>query len=433
MKISNNALTFLLAQYRAIFKQAYIKGLASAVLLTAGLSTAAAAADPVTSLDTINNAVEEDTVSFDKDNLLQLVVNSGDKLVLEKNLEITLNNETTQYPSIKAGTTNAKDNTVVLDGNGKNITINGSTERAAFTFGASQNATAKLKINDLGTLTINDAMVNLTTSGGSKQLGVDIGAAKVVITNGAQVNLNNKISTNPNNANAMLRGTEMVIEGADTEVNIGNSTVSGSSKSANTKAVFGYEEEYNADGSPKYAGSNTTINDATINFWGAMVKQNTTGSLGYAARIQAKKLTATNAVLNVKDFGITSSTSDYVDRGAGATYNVYRSTLTDSFLTIEDQASLTLELREFNKEAYNKAQVNGNDDEKSKNAIGRDFNGSLTIDGGVVVVDGVLRNIKGGLLEIKDGTQLTGGSKFDETTNKKFDNSIYLGIYNDGS
>ena len=433
MKISNNALTFLLAQYRAIFKQAYIKGLASAVLLTAGLSTAAAAADPVTSLDTINNAVEEDTVSFDKDNLLQLVVNSGDKLVLEKNLEITLNNETTQYPSIKAGTTNAKDNTVVLDGNGKNITINGSTERAAFTFGASQNATAKLKINDLGTLTINDAMVNLTTSGGSKQLGVDIGAAKVVITNGAQVNLNNKISTNPNNANAMLRGTEMVIEGADTEVNIGNSTVSGSSKSANTKAVFGYEEEYNADGSPKYAGSNTTINDATINFWGAMVKQNTTGSLGYAARIQAKKLTATNAVLNVKDFGITSSTSDYVDRGAGATYNVYRSTLTDSFLTIEDQASLTLELREFNKEAYNKAQVNGNDDEKSKNAIGRDFNGSLTIDGGVVVVDGVLRNIKGGLLEIKDGTQLTGGSKFDETTNKKFDNSIYLGIYNDAS
>ena len=49
MKISNNALNFLLAQYRAIFKRAYIKGIASAVLLTAGLAAgqAAQAADPV--------------------------------------------------------------------------------------------------------------------------------------------------------------------------------------------------------------------------------------------------------------------------------------------------------------------------------------------------------------------------------------------------
>ena len=38
MKISNNALNFLLAQYRAIFKRAYIKGIASAVMLTAGLA-----------------------------------------------------------------------------------------------------------------------------------------------------------------------------------------------------------------------------------------------------------------------------------------------------------------------------------------------------------------------------------------------------------
>ena len=50
MKISNNALNFLLAQYRAIFKRAYIKGIASAVILTAGLaagqSQAASTQDP---------------------------------------------------------------------------------------------------------------------------------------------------------------------------------------------------------------------------------------------------------------------------------------------------------------------------------------------------------------------------------------------------
>ena len=50
MKLSNNALNFLLAQYRAIFKRAYVKGLASAVILTAGLAAgqaqAASASDP---------------------------------------------------------------------------------------------------------------------------------------------------------------------------------------------------------------------------------------------------------------------------------------------------------------------------------------------------------------------------------------------------
>ena len=44
MKISNNALSFLLAQYRAIFKRAYVKGIASAVLLTAGLAAGQAQA-----------------------------------------------------------------------------------------------------------------------------------------------------------------------------------------------------------------------------------------------------------------------------------------------------------------------------------------------------------------------------------------------------
>lgn len=46
MKISNNALNFLLAQYRAIFKRAYIKGIASAVILTAGLAAGQAQATP---------------------------------------------------------------------------------------------------------------------------------------------------------------------------------------------------------------------------------------------------------------------------------------------------------------------------------------------------------------------------------------------------
>ena len=46
MKQTSSALTFLLAQYRAIFKRAYIKGIASAVILTAGLAAGQAQATP---------------------------------------------------------------------------------------------------------------------------------------------------------------------------------------------------------------------------------------------------------------------------------------------------------------------------------------------------------------------------------------------------
>ena len=44
MKQTSSALTFLMAQYRAIFKRAYVKGIATAVLLTAGLAAGQAQA-----------------------------------------------------------------------------------------------------------------------------------------------------------------------------------------------------------------------------------------------------------------------------------------------------------------------------------------------------------------------------------------------------
>ena len=47
MKQTNNAIKFLMAQYRAIFKNAYFKGLTSAVLLTAGLAAGSAQAATV--------------------------------------------------------------------------------------------------------------------------------------------------------------------------------------------------------------------------------------------------------------------------------------------------------------------------------------------------------------------------------------------------
>ena len=91
MKQTNNALKYLLAQYRAIFKNAYFKGLVSATVLTAGLAavgTAQAAAltsadlptdgSTVTIDGTANTNIYQSDVSGDLPLNGQLVINSGD-------------------------------------------------------------------------------------------------------------------------------------------------------------------------------------------------------------------------------------------------------------------------------------------------------------------------------------------------------------------
>ena len=100
MKVSNNALNFLLAQYRAIFKRAYVKGLASAVLLTAGIAAGQAQAAALTNAtdelaknqviligtadESVGAAVSGDSLQIDSNSTeinskwnAQVIINSG--------------------------------------------------------------------------------------------------------------------------------------------------------------------------------------------------------------------------------------------------------------------------------------------------------------------------------------------------------------------
>ena len=400
-------------------------------------------------IDAIND-LEGDEVLIDgtTDRFVVRVPTDGATLNTDVEIETSSNSQFI----VGSGTASATQ-TNVLDGNGHNLKITGGGEDGdkGFTFGSAEKAWPKLQIKDLGTLTIDGAKVNLSTptSGtntSGHQVGVDVGAAHIIISNGAQVNLNNNTSVSGNRANTMLRGTVIDVTGAETVVNIGNLGLTGSNDTKNTRAVLGYVEEYNDNDSLKYSGSNITITDATINLQGAVVDLNDGeagnknpvlgGVKGYGARIDGKTLNMTNATLNVKAKGLSGSEGGY--GGAGGILQVHESTLTNSYLNIEDQATLNLELREFDKEKYYKATENKGSANPSYN--GRDYNGSLTIEGGVVVIDGVLRHTKGGLLEIKDGTQLTGGAAginpaSDQATKNehKLNNAIMLGVYGDAA
>ena len=130
MKISNNALNFLLAQYRAIFKRAYVKGIASAVkgiasavLLTAGLAAGQAQAAPITGGANWNDAKDVTVTTAD-----------------------TFSGSTNNYFN--------------------NITINGSD--GALTV---QTDSAKTVLNLKGTMTINTSGTLTVSGGGSSNSG----------------------------------------------------------------------------------------------------------------------------------------------------------------------------------------------------------------------------------------------------------------------
>ena len=80
MKQTSSALTFLMAQYRAIFKRAYIKGIATAVLLTAGLAAGQAQAE--ITWGTTNDTTVDVTISDSQ-------TESGGKDVFANDLTIT--------------------------------------------------------------------------------------------------------------------------------------------------------------------------------------------------------------------------------------------------------------------------------------------------------------------------------------------------------
>ena len=94
MTLSNNAIKFLQAQYRAIFKRAYIKGLATAVLLTAGLAAGQAQADDLASgatatSDIITKTSDDNFRVTSPTTVNSITINDGHKLTTSGGIFVT--------------------------------------------------------------------------------------------------------------------------------------------------------------------------------------------------------------------------------------------------------------------------------------------------------------------------------------------------------
>ena len=150
MKQTNNAIKFLMAQYRAIFQNAYFKGLATAAVVTMGLAAGQAQA--------VNTAI--DTLTGDK--------SFDGSTVFTITATATANNDLTSI-KITAGdshsVTGAETNGTTVTANKTNLIIEGtgdaSTTKLTVAGVNKTNATAKLIVKDLA---VKNGTLELTTA-----------------------------------------------------------------------------------------------------------------------------------------------------------------------------------------------------------------------------------------------------------------------------
>ena len=170
MKLSNNAIKFLMAQYRAIYKNAYFKGIASAVVLTAGLAAGAAHAAPTalgkTELDKLASGGAEFTI--DGATSGWAATPDADK---EWNALVT-SSAISGDGTANSIASNINSGTVTLSGTGS-FTV--AHKQAAHTFEFKGAANKALTI-DIGTIQVNKGTIKLTSNdtAGVVTVGADV-------------------------------------------------------------------------------------------------------------------------------------------------------------------------------------------------------------------------------------------------------------------
>ena len=290
MKQTNNAIKFLMAQYRAIFKNANIAMVAAmaAAALAAGSANAATANDV-----NLEDKAEWDAALTAGNGIIDITGADTDKGVAGKfkNLKIAATADTTEI-SLTAGQklvisdnkTDAGKNILSASGNGTKLNLTGAgdldvkavqTETGktyGLTIAALDKGTVSAKFN---TVNVN-SLLNVSTSGASSSVSLD--AANIVIGDGVlseagkDGQIHGRAALNLGLLTTEHDGSGSVVLGSDaTTITInkdGKLRVAGNSGASTVNAakvnVNGGIVSFAAavtDGTAKYAAKNTTVKD----------------------------------------------------------------------------------------------------------------------------------------------------------------------------
>ena len=302
MKQTNNAIKFLMAQYRAIFKNAYFKGLTTALVLTAGLAAgqAQAANNFGTDQDTANKLIISSEGVFVDGSTTASATKSDPA---NKNIEYTTSGSDASYgdtvvindggilmsdPS-NQGKENLYVNSITVNDGGK-IELTGANASGGGIQGfksadGSGSATSgSLTVNAGGEVSVTKSQIqmgdiSINGEGATVTVGGNIGITETSVGNALGANGDKAVvgtTASPWKDNAMIYG--------------GNSLTLSNGAVANI----------NAGG--QMLGLNVAVNNATVNLAGTSGLDGTNGALLMAAAsaTSGASLSLTGATVNVQ-------------------------------------------------------------------------------------------------------------------------------------
>ncbi len=354
MKQTNNAIKFLMAQYRAIFQNAYFKGLATAAVVTMGLAAGqaqAAASDKNLDADELSTATGEIIITGE----------NNDKGTENKwgalNISGAANTEIGYDLKISAGAKG--DNYITSDDTGDAV------------------VTGKV-------LTIEVASDKVTDNGLTVKGTAQSGATAVFTT------ANIKAGTLDINAKDSTQSGSF----AATTINIG--TASSSNQKATAVTTNAYVN----------LGDKATLGTALEN--NKLLSEMTTINLNKDGKIVALSGGAANLVnkINAAVFNVNGGSIliDATDSGSGSTSSIELAsgTMTDGTLSITSGSSLAIGFTEHT------IKKDAND------TIGLEK--KFDINSGTIDAKGNITVTGAGTVSVKDGVVLTGGKKGEEAT-----------------
>ena len=442
MKQTNNAIGFLLAQYRSIFKNAYFKGLTSAALLTAaltvGASTTAHAAVDTDSPDvkTLRNnssiiTINSDATTTDAANGIYKKFTIGDDYS-KWNATVNIISGSDNN-SVKAGTA---DTPLNIKGNGSltiDLTSAANASNTNLTIDATT-ASTTVDIKDInvtkGVLAISgdgsDGAKIATLIGDNITVGGKEGASDSSKEFGKIVLSGSKTSTSDKDVYGTVLGdSESVI----TINKFGTIDVSASGAS-NTAAINAKSLNINASGTLSVTKGTLDLKVAEdINITGTGAKITTTKTDG-SANISAKTLTLSsgatigasgNVSLNITDAITASGQDTKLSVGDSQTATISTNTLTlndgASIEVASGAAATTLNLNNIKTANINEGahiKLTGKSGSLTINSFGGtvNFAGSQSLSLDAQASSGSVVNISGGTVNLAKGavTVTSGGN-----------------------
>ena len=327
MKQTNNAIKFLMAQYRAIFKNAYFKGLTSALVLTAGLAAGQAqAADFNDGHNTIHDYVIDSTGNHwtgpDSGSYGNSTVTTTNSGAAQYANTITLNNggTLTSESETNAGKENLYVNSITVNDGGK-IELTGANASGGGIQGLKSDGSGSATS---GSLTVNaGGEVSVTKS--QIQMGdISISGEDATVTVGGNMGIGDPSSSTPLGALA----DDAILGSAESPWKDNAMIYGGNSLTLSNGAVA----NINAGG--QMLGLNVTVSNATVNLKGTSSLDGINGALLMAAASTSSgaSLSLTGATVNVQgedeDVNYTGHILISPTSGSGASISATNTTFT---------------------------------------------------------------------------------------------------------